>query len=70
VRRVADYVAVLVDGEFLGFYEKDTLLQRWKTLWVDREPEGDIAGAVEVEGGSLTRIVSGSPEKTAEALCP
>ncbi len=69
VRRVADYVAVLVDGKLLGFYEKDALLERWKTLLVDREPEGDIAGAVEVVGGgTLTRIVSDSPEKTAQAL--
>ena len=69
VRRVADYVAVLVDGKLLGFYEKDALLERWKTLLVDREPQGDIAGAVEVVvGGSLTRIVSDSPEETAQAL--
>ena len=68
VRCVADYVAVLVDGEFRGLHAKDTLLKRWKTLWVDREPEGAIAGAVEVKGGSLTRIVSDSPEETAEAL--
>ena len=69
VRRVADYVAVLVDGKLLGFYEKDALLERWKSLLVDREPEGDIAGAVEaVVGGTLTRIVSDSPEETEEAL--
>ena len=69
VRRVADYVALLVDGEFLGVYEKDTLLDGWKTFWLDREPEGDIPGAVEVvEGGTPTRIVSDSPEETAEAL--
>jgi ABC-2 type transport system ATP-binding protein len=69
VRRVADYVAVLVDGELLGFYEKDALLERWKTLLVDGEPEGDIAGAIEVVvGGTLTRIVSDAPEETEEAL--
>jgi ABC-2 type transport system ATP-binding protein len=69
VRRVADYVAILVDGKLLGFYEKDALLERWKTLLVDREPEGDIAGAVEsVVGETLTRIVSNAPEETEEAL--
>jgi ABC-2 type transport system ATP-binding protein len=69
VRCVADYVAVLVDGECLGFYEKDALRQRWKTFWVGREAEGDIAGCVEVVvGGSLTRIVSDAPQKTEEAL--
>ncbi len=69
VRRIADYVAFLVDGEYLGLYEKDALLERWKMLWVDREPEGDVPEVVEVvEGGSPTRIVSDSPNETAEAL--
>jgi ABC-2 type transport system ATP-binding protein len=68
VRRIADYVAFLVDGDFLGLYEKDALLEQWKTFWVDREPEGEIPGVVEVEGGSPVRIISGSPRETAEAL--
>ena len=69
VRRIADYIVFLVDGEFLGLHEKDALLEGWKIFWVDREPEGDIPGVVEVvEGGSPTRIVSDSPQETAEAL--
>jgi ABC-2 type transport system ATP-binding protein len=68
-RRIADYVTFLVDGEFLGLYEKDALLEGWKTFWVDREPEGDIPGVVEVvEGGSPTGLVSDSPKETEEAL--
>jgi ABC-2 type transport system ATP-binding protein len=69
VRRIADYVVFLVDGEFLGLHEKDALIEGWKIFWVDREPEGDVPGLVEVEGGSPARIVSGSPNVTAEALC-
>jgi ABC-2 type transport system ATP-binding protein len=68
VRRIADYVVFLVDGEFLGLYEKDALLEGWKTLWLDREPDADVPGVVEVEGGSPTRVVSDSPQETAEAL--
>ena len=68
VRRIADYVAILVDGEFLGLHEKDALLEGWKTFWVDREPDAEVPGVVEVERGSLTRIVSDSPEETAGAL--
>jgi ABC-2 type transport system ATP-binding protein len=68
VRRIADYVVFLVDGEFLGLHEKDALLEGWKTLWVDREPEGDVPGVVEVEDGRPVRIVSDSPRETAEAL--
>jgi ABC-2 type transport system ATP-binding protein len=69
VRRVADYVALLVDGEFLGLHEKGALRDRWKTFWLDREPEGEIPGVVEVVGGGPpTRIVSDSSEETAKAL--
>jgi len=68
VKQVADHVVLLVDGKFLGFHKKDSLLEGWKTFWVDREPEGHIPGVVEVEGRSPTRIVSDSPEETEEAL--
>ena len=68
VRLIADYVVVLVDGEVRGLYEKEDLLRRWKTYWVDREPEGDIPGVLEVESGNPARIVSDSPQETAEAL--
>jgi ABC-2 type transport system ATP-binding protein len=68
VRRIADYVVFLADGEFLGLHEKDALLEEWKTFWVDTEPEEDVPGVVEVEGGSPVRLVSGSPRETAEAL--
>ena len=68
VRRIADYVAFLVNGEYIGLYEKDALLKQWKNLWVNREPEGGIPGVVEVESGSPIRIVSDSPQETEEAL--
>jgi ABC-2 type transport system ATP-binding protein len=69
VRRIADYVVFLVDGSLLGIHEKDALLEGWKTLWVDREPEVDVPGVVEVVGGgSPTRIVSDSPQETRQAL--
>ena len=45
VRRIADYVLFLADGEFLGLYEKDTLLEERRIFWVDREPEGDVPGS-------------------------
>jgi ABC-2 type transport system ATP-binding protein len=68
VRRIADYVVVLADGDFLGLHEKDALLEQWKTFWVEREPEEDVPGVVEVEGGSPVRLVSDSARVTAEAL--
>jgi ABC-2 type transport system ATP-binding protein len=68
VRRIADYVAFLVGGDFLGLYEKDALLESWRTLWVDREPDSALPGVVEVEGGSPVRLVTRSPEETEDAL--
>lgn len=68
VRRIADYVAFLVDGDFLGIHEKDTLLEQWKTFWIDREPDGDLPGVVEVERGSPVRLVTNSLEETQDAL--
>ncbi len=68
VRRVADYVVFLVDGEFLGLHEKDALLDGWRAFWVDREPERGVPGVVEAEGGNPARLVSDSPDETAEAL--
>ncbi len=67
-RRVADYVVLLADGEFLGLHEKYALLEGWKTLWVDEEPEGAVPGVVAVEGGRPARIVSDQPRETSEAL--
>jgi ABC-2 type transport system ATP-binding protein len=69
VRRIADYVAFLVDGKLLGLFEKDALLEGWRTFWLDREPESDVPGQVEVESGNPARIVSYSPRETEEALC-
>ena len=67
-RRIADYVVLLADGEFLGLHEKYALLEGWKTLWVDEEPEGAVPGVVAVEGGRPARIVSDRPRETSEAL--
>jgi len=68
VRRIADYVAFLVDGKLLGLFEKDVLLEGWRNFWLDREPEGDVAGQVELESGNPARLVSYSPRETEEAL--
>ena len=68
VRRIADYVAFLVDGDFLGLFEKDALLEKWRAFWVDHAPSGELPGVVEVETGSPTRLVTDSPEETENAL--
>ena len=40
VRRLADYVAFLVDGEYLGLHEKDTLLEGGRRSgWIENRKE-------------------------------
>ena len=68
VEQVADHVVLLVDGKFLGFHKKDSLLDGWETFLVDREPDGHVPGVVEVDGRRPARIVTNSPHETAQAL--
>ena len=68
VRRVADYVAFLHGGHFLGFYEKDALLESWRVLWVDQVPDSDTPGLVRVENGTPVRIITDSAATTLSAL--
>jgi ABC-2 type transport system ATP-binding protein len=67
-RQIADQVAFLADGQFLGLHDKNSLLDGWKTLLVDGRPEESTPGVVEMESGSPTRVVSDSWRETAEAL--
>jgi ABC-2 type transport system ATP-binding protein len=72
VRRVADYVAFLSKGRFLGLHEKDALLEGWRALWVDEAPQtkspGTLPGLVRVEGVAPARLVTDAPRATREAL--
>lgn len=68
VRRLADYVVFVHDGVFLGLYEKDSLQDSWRSLWVECAPESHLPGLVEVEYGTPPRLVTDSPHKTREAL--
>lgn len=53
VRRVADIVIVLENGEHIGTWEKDQLLEGWQRLWLGSEPDRALHGEVHrsVDGG-------------------
>lgn len=53
VRRVADVVIVLENGEHIGTWDKDELLEGWQRIWLASEPERTLQGEVErnVNGG-------------------
>ena len=40
VKRLADYIVFLVDGQVLGTYEKDELLQSWSTYFIEAPSGG------------------------------
>jgi ABC-2 type transport system ATP-binding protein len=74
VRRMADYVAFMYEGRLLGFYEKDTLLDQWKAIWVERPPVQAhlLPGLVRVDDDKSpagpVRLVTNSPLETEAAL--
>jgi ABC-2 type transport system ATP-binding protein len=68
VMSTADYVAFLVGGGLLGFFEKDALLEGWRSVWLDRVPEGNVPGFVGVASSNPACIISDSPRETEEAL--
>lgn len=69
IRRLADYIVFLHKGRFLGFYEKDALLEQWKVLWLDGQPKSsEIPGLVDLTDGRPPQLVTRSPEETRAAL--
>lgn len=68
VRRLADYVAFLVDGQFCGLYEKDALLDEWRRLWLDQAPAPGTPGVVWSGGSQPVEVVSDRWRESAAAL--
>lgn len=72
VRRVADYVAFLHRGAFIGMYEKDELMRSWQALWVSGRDGGQpcekLPGVVSADAGATTRLVTREPSRTRAAL--
>lgn len=66
VRRLADFVAFMYEGRILGFYEKDMLLDSWKSFWVEAQPEQltSIPGIAAIDTYRGCRIVSHSAQAT------
>ncbi|MDU4697165.1 MAG: ABC transporter ATP-binding protein [Paenibacillus sp.] len=61
VKRLADYIALMHQGQVLGMAEKDQLFSSWKEIWIrsggcspDDLPEGTI---LRVDGPSVTKLI-------------
>jgi len=46
VRRLADYVVFMYEGNLLGMYEKDSLFEEWREVWIN----GEITDLSEIDG--------------------
>ncbi|MCD1259696.1 ABC transporter ATP-binding protein [Paenibacillus athensensis] len=72
VRRIADYVVFFYDGKVLGCYEKDALLDGWKTFWTEKPQQAaGLPGVLEIEatdGASVGKVISDAPRATELAL--
>lgn len=72
VRRLADYILFMYRGRILGLYEKDALLDGWRTLAVRKEEATREIGALlertpglqelEQTGPGLFRLIVNEPE--------
>lgn len=71
IKRLGDYLYFLDEGELYGSFEKDALNDQWRMMWVDRLPADYVAqipGIVGIDGQLPLRLISNSPQATAEAL--
>ena len=77
VYRLADIIALMDDGKLLGVFEKDTLLNEWKSRWLEQMPTdvATIPGVVQTSEGHPAQLVTRAwrePDKhwtTGESRC-
>lgn len=71
VKTLADYIFLLKDGQFVGKYEKDQLIEAWKRIWIRMSEEqarkrtGIIAAT---EQGELVECITTNIEETEQDL--
>ena len=73
VRRLADVIVFMYQGQMIGVYEKDSLLAEWKTMWVqdDVERVRQLPGVVSAEPtarADVVRIVTREAERAEAEL--
>ncbi|WP_187274396.1 AAA family ATPase [Paenibacillus sp. N3.4] len=73
VKRLADYVAFIHEGKLLGCYEKDVLLDEWKSLWIEPHIHDftPLTGVVAIErqgNGTSLKLTSRYSQQTEQEL--
>lgn len=59
IRKLADFIFLMQNGETLGHYEKEQLTESYRRYWLDRMPDGPVPE--EVARGHLD-VVTAMPE--------
>jgi len=67
IQKLADYLIIVKDGVQKGTFEKEELLERYRTYWLEEmpNPADSIPGTVKLTDGEL---VTDNPELTERAL--
>lgn len=73
VRRLADLIVFLHRGRIVGVYEKDQLLEDWKTMWLNAPASSvrELPGVILAEdalGGGRARVVTSDARRTEAGL--
>ena len=68
VQRLADIITFINDHKVLGSYEKDSLFDQWKTLWLDKQPPHNLPGVISTAQNDPTQILTSSFQETKNAL--
>ncbi len=73
VRRLADMIVFLYKGRIVGVYEKDRLMDDWKTMWVAEHAERlrELPGVAAVEegrAGGATKLVASDARRVEAEL--
>lgn len=66
IRKLADYIVIMDDGDNLGKHEKDELMSQYKRYWIEGNlPTATVPGEIERRNGVL---VTKCPAQTEEFL--
>ncbi|BBH22173.1 ABC transporter [Paenibacillus baekrokdamisoli] len=69
VKRLADYIAFVIQGKVIGVYEKDSLLESWHVLYVDTGNSSERVNLAQMPGYCSAKVSGGTTHKvvTSEA---
>lgn len=70
VRRLADFVLFMYNGKQIGYYEKDALVDDWRSVWVEKTDDDPYSwpGVLLVEGDGPVRIVTNKHRQLRDLL--